>query len=304
MKSTLITLTLIATLLLSGSVGAQQLPESNLYNFNKYGINPAYAGYKECLEAYASHLSQWIGVDAAPITDYLYVHNSSGKNTGVGGGIIIDKATYISRVSTKLSYAYKIKLGNKHNLRFGLSAVLGHIRIDPSSAIVEDKTDHVLMHGVQTGFTLGSEFGIFYTLNYFQFGLFIPQIFNSHIKSDFIGVDKFTDAKHIIGYAEYNFVVNQKWKIKPSILYKGVQVKVSQIDINTMVVYNDVINFSIGYRTHIGPLVRLGINIKENILLAYAYEFPAIEIPGYTNGSHEIIIGFNLCNKNTSVSFN
>ena len=116
MKTRLNILLITAAISVS-STFAQQLPESNLYSFNKYGINPAYTGFNQCLEAYGSRLSQWVGIDGAPTTNYFSVHTGLNENMGLGAGIVYDKATYISRFSGKLSYAYRVKLGEDHNLR-------------------------------------------------------------------------------------------------------------------------------------------------------------------------------------------
>jgi type IX secretion system PorP/SprF family membrane protein len=284
-----------ATLILGFSVEAQQLPESNLYSFNKYGINPAYTGYDGCLEAYASHLSQWVGIDGAPTTNYFSIHSGIGKNMGFGGGIILDNAAYVSRFSGRLSYAYRLKLGDDHNLRFGLSAGLYQLKIDATFATVDDLSDDVITGGVQRGMTFDSEFGLFYNLKNFQFGLSVPQIFETRTKLNFQDLDGFTGERHIVAFTSYNLELNEKYRIEPSVLYKTAQNGLAQVDFNALFTYNNLISIGGGYRTHIGPLARLGINIKDVFVLGYAYEFSGSNISAYSNGSHEIMLGMKLC---------
>jgi type IX secretion system PorP/SprF family membrane protein len=284
-----------ATLILGFSAQAQQLPESNLYSFNKYGINPAYTGYDGCLEAYASHLSQWVGIEGSPTTNYFSIHSGIGKNMGLGGGIILDNAAYVSRFSGRLSYAYRVKLGDDHNLRFGLSAGLYQLKIDATFATVDDVTDDVITGGVQRGMTFDSEFGLFYSLKNFQFGVSIPQIFETRTKLNFQDLDGFSGERHIVAFTSYNWELNEKYKVEPSVLYKTAQNGLAQIDFNALFTYNNLISIGGGYRTHIGPLARLGINIKDVFVLGYAYEFAGANISAYSNGSHEIMLGMKLC---------
>lgn len=274
---------------------AQQLPQSNLYTFNKYNINPAYAGYNKCFELYGSHLSQWVGIDGAPSTNYFSAHSGLGKNMGIGGGIIFDKAAFISRFSGRLSYSYGINFGPEHHLRLGISAGLYQIRVDASGATVDDITDDVVSGGSQIGMTFDSEFGVFYMLKGFQLGISVPQIFETEAKMNFQQVDGFTETRHFVAYAGYDLKLKEKWSVEPSVLYKTAQSGLDQFDFNAMVTYNKLISAGVGYRTHVGFLARLGLNIKDLFYVGYAYEFPGANIASYSNGSHEIMLGLKFC---------
>jgi len=287
---------IVAAVVIGFAANAQQLPESNLYQFNKYGINPAYTGFnQECVEGYASHLNQWVGMDGAPTTNYFSIHSGLGENMGLGGGMTLDKAAYVSRFSARLSYAYRVKLGDDHNLRFGLSGGLYQVKIDATTAQVDDLTDDVISSGAQSGMTFDSEFGIFYNYKGFQLGVSVPQIFETRAKLDFQDLDGFTGKRHIVGYTGYKWEVNDTWAIEPSVLFKTSGAGLSQIDFNAMVTYNNLISLGGGYRTHIGPMARLGLNIKDMFTIGYAYEFAGANISAYASGSHEIMIGVKFC---------
>ena len=47
---------------------AQQTPQSNVYTYNRFSINPAYAGASGCTEINFSHLNQWVKIEGAPLT--------------------------------------------------------------------------------------------------------------------------------------------------------------------------------------------------------------------------------------------
>jgi type IX secretion system PorP/SprF family membrane protein len=287
---------IVVAVVIGFAANAQQLPESNLYQFNKYSLNPAYTGFNQnCLETYGSHLSQWVGIEGAPTTSYFSVHSGLGENMGLGGGIIFDQAAFVTRFSGRLSYAYRVKFGDDHNLRFGLSGGMYQVKIDATTATVDDLTDDVISGGAQSGMTFDSEFGIFYNYKGFQLGVSVPQIFETSAKLDFQDMDGFTGNRHIVGYTGYKWEANDTWAIEPSVMFKTAGNGLSQIDFNAMVTYNNLISLGGGYRTHIGPMARLGINIKDQFLLAYAYEFSGANISAYSNGSHEIMLGIKFC---------
>jgi type IX secretion system PorP/SprF family membrane protein len=82
---------LIITILLLSVVGfTQQMPQTNVYGYNKYAINPAYAGASGCTEINFSHLNQWVKIEGAPLTSLLSANTRIGKSLGVGGQVLID----------------------------------------------------------------------------------------------------------------------------------------------------------------------------------------------------------------------
>jgi len=69
------------------------------------------------------------------------------------------------------------------------------------------------------------------------------------------------------------------------------------LDFNADVNYNDFIYGGIGYRTQVGLIARIGINIRKMFFIGYAYEAPMQNIASYSGGSHEITVGLKLCKK-------
>jgi outer membrane protein OmpA-like peptidoglycan-associated protein len=53
----------------------------------------------------------------------------------------------------------------------------------------------------------------------------------------------------------------------------------------------------LGYRTKVGLIGRVGINIQKLFFIGYAYEAPMSNIASYSAGSHEVILGLRLCKK-------
>lgn len=282
-------------IVLVSSAQAQQMPQTNLYTDNVYNINPAYAGYNaNCLEAYIGHMTQWVGVDGAPSTNYLDVHKGIGSNFGLGGGFILDNTAMINRFSGNLSGSYRLKLGDESNLRFGLSLGMYQVSINTSDAVVQDVTDEVIA-GNASGITFNNEVGMIYNYKKFLIGVAVPQVFETDAKYDLQTTQaSFGVQRHFTAFAKYGWDVSDKWQIEPSAMMKSVT-GVNQFDVNVMGTYNDLISAGIGYRTDVGLLARVKLRLKDLFVLAYAYEFAGSNMSSYSSGSHEIMLGIRFC---------
>ena len=82
---------ILASFCLALTSFSQQTPQSNVYGYNRFSLNPAYAGEQGCTEVFFSHLNQWVKIEGAPLTSYLGVNTRLGKNMGIGGQILVDK---------------------------------------------------------------------------------------------------------------------------------------------------------------------------------------------------------------------
>lgn len=277
------------------AIKAQQMPQTNLYTDNIFNINPAYAGYNSnCLEAYAGHITQWVGIDGAPTTNYLDIHKGMGKRFGIGGGFMLDQTNMINNFAGHLSGSYRVQLSKHQNVRVGLSIGMRQVSINTSNAIVQDPTDEVLA-GSTSGITLNNEFGLLYNYKTFLIGVAVPQVIETSAKYDAGSVNaEYNVNRHFTGFMKYDWAVSDKWNIEPSALMKRVT-NVNQYDGNLMFTYNDLISVGAGYRTDVGLLARLRLKLKDMFVLGYAYEFAGSNISSYSSGSHEIMLGIRFC---------
>ncbi len=149
-------------LLIIGSVNvwSQQTRQTNMYGYNKYSMNPAYAGASGCTEINFSHLNQWVKVDGAPITNYLSANTRFGKALGVGANVMIDKIGMLQNFTASGSVAYGFTFAKEHIIRLGVSAGYFQLQLDPSSAIAFDQGDVIVEGGVQSANSLLTEAGI------------------------------------------------------------------------------------------------------------------------------------------------
>ena len=222
------------------SAMAQQTRQTNMYRYNMYAVNPAYAGYSGCTEINFSHLNQWVKIDGAPTTNFFSANTRLGKSLGIGANVLIDRLGMFQQISAAGSVSYGFK-------------------------------------GLELSFAS-------------------KQLIETRSNFNYPDLDGYGLKRHFIGYAGYSFILNKNFSLTPSVLYKGVN-NVNQLDLNVDVNYNDFIYGGLGYRTGVGLLGRIGINIRKMFFIGYAYEVPMQNIASYSAGSHEIAIGLKLCRK-------
>ena len=296
MKNILTTSLIIACSIISLSSFAQQTPQSNVYSYNKYSLNPAYAGANGCAEIFFSHLNQWVKVDGAPITSLFSANTRIGKSLGIGGNVLIDKLGMLQQVAASGSIAYGLNIAKVHHVRIGITGGYYQFRLNPTGAIAFDAQDVIVNSGSQSSSSINSEVGFLYQFKGLELSFASKQVIQSFSNFGYTGLDGYGLRRHMVGLLGYKFQVNQKFSVKPSVLYKGIN-NTNQFDINADVNYKNFIHGGIGYRTQVGLIGRVGVNIQNLFFIGYAYEVPLQNIAKYSSGSHEIIIGLKLCKK-------
>jgi len=279
---------------------AQQTRQTNMYNYNKFSLNPAYAGASGCTELNFSHVNQWVKVDGAPATSFFNGNTRLGKSWGVGADLLIDRLGLFQQVSVNGAVAYGVTIGRNHHVRLGVSAGYFQMRIDPTDAIAFDGQDQIINGGMQTANSLNTSAGILYQFKGLELSFASKQLIESRTNFNFAGLEGYGLKRHFVGYGAYDISLTKSLSLKPNILYRGVG-NVSQFDFNADVNYNDFIYGGIGWRTQVGIVARLGVNIRKLFFIGYAYETPMQNLASYGSGSHEITLGLKLCKKKKEI---
>ena len=227
---------------------SQQTPQRNLYGFNKYAINPAYAGASGCTQINFSHLNQWVNVDEAPLTSMISANGLLSEKIGIGGQILVDQIGMIQQVSAMGSASYGITIAETHKIRLGASFGYNQYRIDASNAIAFDSGDPIVEGGEQAGGTINTNIGLLYKWKNLELSLGSQQLIQSTSNMSFSGLDGYGLRRHINGYLAYNQKLGTNWLLTPSIFTKGTN-NGYQVDFNTDACYKNYIFGGLGYRT-------------------------------------------------------
>ena len=299
MKKIITTIVSIVFLGVINDAVAQQIPLGNLYNSNKYIINPAYAGQKECTQAYLTHRSQWTGIKGAPVTTYLSGSAYLGKNIGLGLKLYNDKTSILTQNYGVLSFAYHLKTGELSKLSFGLSAGVFNNSVNQSAIIASDMTDDIFQNNSYKP-TFETDFGIAFNTERLSIGVSVPRFIETTSKLK-TPVDKgvFTLKRHALSFVSYDIKANENLEFTPSIMTRWAPGIDFQYDVNAELTVKKILSVGVGYREKAGILVRLGVVISDRFMVNYGYEFLQSGITSRSNGSHEIRLGFRLCKKTT-----
>ncbi|AKQ47177.1 hypothetical protein TH63_18485 [Rufibacter radiotolerans] len=317
---------------ISLQASGQQKPQFSQYMTNSLVINPAVAGIENYMDIRSSYRKQWVGVEGSPSTFYTSVHASIGKidrnaqgrgkisqrtskkgvnvnknnkfhrvkpHHGVGAMVQLDQAGLLRTSTVNLMYAFHLPLTSTLNLSSGISGGVlrnsfntGQARvIDPSDASLSGETINMTKADVNIGTWL-------YTANAFL-GISATQLLNS--SSDFKApVDHVLSGRLVPHYfvtGGYRFKVNDLTFV-PSVLYKKSNPGTGSIDLNLKTMYNDRIWLGVSYRDKDAMVFLLGVNVSHILDFGYSYDVPTSSQFETSAGSHELMLGIKVNNKN------
>jgi type IX secretion system PorP/SprF family membrane protein len=237
-----------------------------------------------------------VGFDGAPSTQTLTGHMPVGKNIGLGLTLIHDKLNPTKQTGLYFDYAYRLKITENSKLSLGLKGGFNHFQIDMNQLLLSSPNDDALNVPNTSKFLPNFGLGFyFYSDNYF-IGVSIPKL----IKNKLINGDPEilgqggSEVSHFFISGGYVFNLSQEVKFKPTILTRLTQAAPMTMDLNA--------NFLIREKLWIGAMYRLnnsfgGIlqyQFTPQFKVGYAYDMTNNELRNYNNGTHEIMISFEL----------
>jgi type IX secretion system PorP/SprF family membrane protein len=289
------------------NIYAQQPAQYSLYMLNPYGVNPAAAGLKGTLEATAGMRTQWVAIEGKPLTQYLnVVLPLSIVSSGVGISIHNESIGARSGLTAKASYNYMMKVAGGQ-LSFGASGGIVQGTLNGSKLRtpggdynqgVIDHKDNILSSATINGMTPTFDMGIFFMHEKFEGGISASNLIEPKLKltgTTDINVVLKRNYYALLG-AHFNLVGN--FTIHPSILIKSDAIQ-TQMDFSTFVRYNDNIFLGAtfrGYNKNSQDAIAAfgGLNLNSKLKLAYSYDITLSTLKTVTQGTHEIVLQYNL----------
>lgn len=288
-------LSVSTALVLFSPVFSQQSPNSNFYNFNEYLLNPAEAGAINRLYGTVSHRVQWQGLEGAPTSSFLGLSGELNEKMGLGVKLEFDKTDILKQFNGSLSYAYRVKINEKARVNFGVSAMAVQNSIGYSDAVVGNLADDVVNGGDQDGMTFDAEAGVMLEYNKLRIGIASAHLFESGVDYDLpdgTGSSTFERVRNFRAYGSYQFEVSDNWNVEPFALVSNQGVESFQFEVNALSSWKETLYLGAGYRQEAGAIARVGFQVTDELLAAYAYEFSSSGVASYSNGSHEIMLAY------------
>lgn len=299
------TLTIIA-LSVTGLAGfAQQDAQFSMNMFNRLAVNPGYTGTNQALCATILYRTQWTAFPGQPKTALLSV--DYGRILGGGLGITVDQDQlgFDKTLKAKLSYAYHLRLGPTGILGIGLDAGMiqkslngNFIAPDGTSTMGGGGTDQAIPWTGSSAITYDVGFGLYYTTKKLYVGLsslHLPEqaLSASGGASTLAYNFQYTVARHYYVMAGYNFDLGPNFVLTPSVLTKS-DASSTQLDINLLGKYRNLVFAGASYRLTDAVVAIVGLEYK-GFRLGYAFDVTLSNIKTYSNGTHEIMLGY--CHK-------
>lgn len=268
------------------------------YMNNEMFINPAYAGSKEALGMTLLHRQQWVGFEGRPITTTFTVNSPLYENKmGVGLSFLNEKISVMQRKLIYGSYAYRIRVGEKSHLAFGLMAGI-HLQTNNLSEISTNVDgDPQFAANIKNAATPNFGFGLYYYSDKFYAGLSIPRMIDDNLTLGNNGdvLKHLTvEPKKFHYYLTAGGIVriNEDLLLKPQLMVKAVSDAPVAFDIDVSGLIQKRFWVGLAYRSNADISAMAGIYLTPQFLLSYSYDYPITKIRKYTGGSHEIALSY------------
>jgi len=274
---------------------AQQDAMYTQYMFNTLAINPAYAGSRNVVSATALYRNQWTGIEGAPKTGTLTMDAPIlNKRMGVGVQVFSDKLGITQTNGASLSGAYRIRM-DRASLSFGIQGNFSQYRANFTEVPLGSSPNYDPAFADNVSkflFNVGT--GVYYNSDKFYIGLsaqdIMPNKLTSYTANDIALGSK--QALHVFLATGYVFPLNDDFKLKPSVLFKGVKGAPLEADINAALWIKDVISIGAQYRTSADIAAMIEIQATPQIRLGYSYDRSTTALQNFNSGSHEIMLRY------------
>jgi type IX secretion system PorP/SprF family membrane protein len=285
---------IVIVTLISVSMYSQQDSQFTQYMYNTVSFNPAYAGGRKVLSVFGLHREQWIGLEGAPSTNALSVNTPlKNSNFGVGVSILNDKIGPSDENSISADVSYSIKTSEDYRLAFGVKGTGSLLNIDFNKLSIYNEGDQNAVN-VENRFTPNFGVGLFFSSNKTYFGLSIPNLLETQHYDEQDNVKVASEKAHIYFMAGRVFDINSDIKVRPSILTKMVNGAPLQADLSANFIYIEKFTLGVAYRWDAAISALAGFQVNDSWFIGYSYDKDTTQIAGYTSGSHEFFLRYEL----------
>lgn len=289
-------------LMLMGATGAyaQQDAIYSQYMFNPFIINPAYAGSRDALSGVLLFRQQWVGIDGAPKTQTFSMHSMAGKTQlALGLNLVNDVVGPSRNTGAFFTAAYHLRLG-KGKLSFGIRGGAYDSRLDNSKLNYKNPSDRFNTMAVVNSIVPSFDAGTYYYTRKFYIGLSATHLTQSKFNyENYPGSSNLFLKHHYMLATGYAFEVSKNLVFKPSTLIKYVEGAPVNVDVNASFLINKMFWLGASYRTGNGLTFIADFYLTDWFRLGYSYDLVMNRLKKYTQGTHEIVVGFDLNVKRT-----
>ncbi len=288
----------ICFIIINTRATAQQETQHSMYFFNPVLVNPAYAGSQEALQITATARDQWTGLKGAPKTQVLSLHSPlRTEKIGVGFTVLNDELGVTKNTGVYLDLAYSIKVNKKNNrLAFGVKAGMDFFRQDFSKLRINDNTDELYLDGFsykKNLFNIGA--GIYYYGKRHYLGISTPRLVKNKI--NLAADQQALQENHYYFFGGIVIKLNPAINMRPSFIVKYVNNAPLSMEGTLSFLFYDKVWIGAMYRHKAAAGLNIMYNVNQNLRIGYAYDYQLTSLQKFSQGSHEIMISYDLRSK-------
>lgn len=316
--------------LISSTVIAQFVPNSNQVFQFAPSVNPAFSGIERFKDLKMSYRYQWAGFgsDAPKFVNLSYnfrlkepldltlhaLRTTSGAAAqekddipkirktihGLGFNFFNESVGPVNRLGGGVNYAFHYPLTKTLRLAAGVGVMIDNTKINLDklyfgvNGVDPDPFYEQLVNNGSNHTELNVRAGVLIYSPRFYIGLsYFPIVYAPIQTSEITVGDAFYKGSVQAGVA---FTVSPTIKLKPSIIALWQMDNKFAIDYNIKMYIEQKLWFGVSYRDIESMVGILGFNFNELIGASYAYEFSTSGMQQFSDGSHELVLSVRLNN--------
>jgi type IX secretion system PorP/SprF family membrane protein len=272
---------------------AQQYPLFTNFVTNAFGFNPAFAGLEQGGEARIMHRSQWTGIKLAPQTSIGSIHaRIKTFPFGLGGYVFKDVAGRLNRTGGLGVLTLHQRLGADTGISFGVALGGSKTSLDADYRST-DLNDQLLSTATKGDSKAEMNIGILVRHRNAFVGISVPQFIEKKLQFSNLP-DAATNSelqRHYYFMGGYRRYFNKLW-VEPAVLYKVFNTAPNQLDAAVRVGTGTPIWLGLAWRNRAAGSAMLGVELKNSLSLAYAYDITTSGIRKGATSSHEITLAY------------
>lgn len=295
-------------LCLAGTMSAQQIAQFTQYSNNLFGLNPAVAGSKDCIDMRIGYRTQWVGFEGAPKTSFANFHTRIFKKRAYGNGkhglgvmVESDQMGPTANTTLMVAYAYHIPLNHKVWFSAGLYAGFQQYRFDKSKVTLANYNDDAVGNSGSAFLVPDFSPGVWLYNDDFYLGLSMRHMLMNDIKN--LGTSETKLTHHYILVGGKKFKAEKGVSYIPSASVKFAPLSNPAIDLSLLVDYKNQIQFGATWRNTDAIAGMFKFRFLKYFSLGYSFDFTTSKIRVASSNTHEVILGIYACPTSAKSSY-
>lgn len=294
---------LLVILVGSLTIKGQQMALQSQYMFDKFTLNPAFAGTQKGIPIHIGIRRQWSAIKEAPVTQYLSSNFNLGGGLGAGVTLYNEASGPTRRTGLGLAGAYQFTLfksgENHHQLSLGASALLSQHVLDKDKLETYLPDDPTIIGAYNNQLLPDATFGAYYhnSDKYFV-ALSIANLIQT--KTDILNIANNVQNNFVRNYylmAGINIDASYIFTVQPTVLVQAIEATAIQFDVGSRFIYDNQYWIGASYRHQDAIVAMFGLNYL-GVEFGYSYDATISDIRSFSNGSHEIHLTYRIEPKN------